>query len=75
MKKILIVYGGKFHPYKEAVEIFKLSKQYNCPVFSSSSLRFDYNIQKVKAENKSNKEPETNIAVNKNTSVTARKTG
>jgi len=23
MKKILVVYGGKFHPYKEAVEILE----------------------------------------------------
>ncbi len=53
-KKPLFIDKPMTASYKEAVEIFKLSKQYNCPVFSSSSLRFDYNIQKVKEEVKNN---------------------
>ncbi|HRR95115.1 MAG TPA: Gfo/Idh/MocA family oxidoreductase [Candidatus Ratteibacteria bacterium] len=36
--------------YKDAEEIFKYAKKFNCPVFSSSSLRFDYNIQNVKKQ-------------------------
>jgi len=53
-KKPLFIDKPMTVSYKEAVEIFKLSRQYNCPVFSSSSLRFDYNIQKVKKEVKNN---------------------
>lgn len=34
--------------FKDAKKIVELAKKYNCPVFSSSSLRFDYNISKVK---------------------------
>ncbi|MCM8761771.1 MAG: Gfo/Idh/MocA family oxidoreductase [Candidatus Omnitrophica bacterium] len=34
--------------FKEAKKIVELAMRYNCPVFSSSSLRFDYNIVKVK---------------------------
>ena len=34
--------------YKDAKKIVQLAEKYNCPVFSSSSLRFDYNISRVK---------------------------
>jgi len=34
--------------YYDAFKIYKMADEYKCPVFSSSSLRFDYNISKVK---------------------------
>jgi len=34
--------------YSNALKIYKMAEEYNCPVFSSSSLRFDYNITEVK---------------------------
>jgi len=36
--------------YYDAVKIYKMADEYNCPVFSSSSLRFDYNICRVKED-------------------------
>ncbi|MGC8976930.1 MAG: Gfo/Idh/MocA family protein [Candidatus Ratteibacteria bacterium] len=36
--------------YHDAVKIYKMAEEYKCPVFSSSSLRFDYNISKVKED-------------------------
>lgn len=36
--------------YFDALKIYKMAEKYNCPVFSSSSLRFDYNITKVKED-------------------------
>ncbi|MCM8806794.1 MAG: Gfo/Idh/MocA family oxidoreductase [Candidatus Omnitrophica bacterium] len=36
--------------YSNALKIYKMAEKYNCPVFSSSSLRFDYNIKKVKED-------------------------
>lgn len=53
-KKPLFIDKPMTASYKDAVEIFSLAKKFNCPVFSSSSLRFDYNIQNVKKEVKNN---------------------
>jgi len=36
--------------YADAREIVRLAKENNCPMFSSSSLRFDYNVQQAKAD-------------------------
>jgi len=36
--------------YKDAKKLVQLAEKYNCPVFSSSSLRFDYNISRVKKD-------------------------
>jgi len=36
--------------FKDAKKIVALAEKYNCPVFSSSSLRFDYNISRVKKD-------------------------
>jgi predicted dehydrogenase len=36
--------------YREAAEIARLAAHYRCPLFSSSSLRFDANIAAVKAD-------------------------
>lgn len=36
--------------YYDALKIYEMANKYNCPVFSSSSLRFDYNITKVKED-------------------------
>ncbi len=36
--------------YKDAKKIVELARKHNCPVFSSSSLRFDYNISRVKKD-------------------------
>jgi predicted dehydrogenase len=36
--------------FKDANKIAALAKRYNCPLFSSSSLRYDYNILKIKKD-------------------------
>lgn len=36
--------------YAEAVEIYRLARENNCPLFSSSSLRFDANISAIKQD-------------------------
>jgi len=36
--------------YFDAKKIVESAKEYNCPIFPSSSLRFDYNIQQIKKE-------------------------
>lgn len=36
--------------YHEAVEILRLAREAGCPLFSASSLRFDANIQAIKAD-------------------------
>ena len=36
--------------YDDAKEIVRLAKEHNCPMFSSSSLRFDYNVLEAKAD-------------------------
>lgn len=38
------------HNYSDAEKIINLAKEHNCPVFSSSSLRFDANIACVKED-------------------------
>jgi len=40
MKKILIVHGGKFHPYKEAVEIFENELKDEFEIFSTEDLDY-----------------------------------
>jgi len=36
--------------YREAAEIMRLAAEHDCPVFSSSSLRFDANVLAIKAD-------------------------
>ncbi|MCK9266992.1 Gfo/Idh/MocA family oxidoreductase [bacterium] len=36
--------------YADAKEIVRLAKENNCPMFSSSSLRFDYDVMEAKAD-------------------------
>ena len=36
--------------YREAAEIVRLAREQNCPLFSSSSLRFDANIAAIKSD-------------------------
>lgn len=38
------------HNFNEAKEIVTLAKEYHCPLFSSSSLRFDVNISKARKD-------------------------
>jgi predicted dehydrogenase len=47
-KKPLFIDKPMTTSYKDAKELFSLAEENQVPVFSSSSLRFDYNISKVK---------------------------
>jgi predicted dehydrogenase len=38
------------HDYTDAAKIAALAKEYSCPVFSSSSLRYDANVQALKLD-------------------------
>ncbi|MCD6408472.1 Gfo/Idh/MocA family oxidoreductase [bacterium] len=54
-KKPLFIDKPLAHNYYEAKKIYEIAEKYNCPVFSSSSLRFDVNIRKVKESFKEEK--------------------
>ena len=43
------------HNFYEAKKIMEMAEENNCPVFSSSSLRFDVNIEKVKNDSEMGK--------------------
>lgn len=49
-KKPLFIDKPLSDNYYDAKKIYDMAKQYNTPVFSCSSLRFDVNIQKIKKE-------------------------
>ncbi|MCX7917276.1 MAG: Gfo/Idh/MocA family oxidoreductase [bacterium] len=49
-KKPLFIDKPLAENYHNAARIYELANKYNCPVFSSSSLRFDYNILKIKED-------------------------
>ncbi|HOK56231.1 MAG TPA: Gfo/Idh/MocA family oxidoreductase [bacterium] len=47
-KKTLFIDKPLAANYSDAKKIYKMADEYKCPVFSSSSLRFDYNFTKIK---------------------------
>ena len=49
-KKPLFIDKPLSYNYFDAKKIAEFAKEYNCPIFSSSSLRFDYNTQQIKKE-------------------------